>query len=258
MKKILSILLLITLQTFADVPNATFIKIKKELAITLPKVTVDKIQDTPIANVYEITSQHKIFYVDISGKYALIGNLVDLTTKDNLTQIAAESINVVNFSDLPLKLAIQKIMGNGRRKIAIFTDPECPFCKRLEQETVPNLKDVTIYYYLYPLAIHERAASDAKQILCSEIPVKTLTDWMKDNKVLPTKDKCNNVTNLKKMKDLGNSIGLQNTPSIILQNGRIIPGLVPADYLNQMIANASPIESQGPLKIKKTIQIESK
>lgn len=257
MKKILSMVLVVVSMSCFAVSDATIKTIQSQLKSTLPMVKIDKISDTPIQNIYEVTSMHKIFYVDGSGRYALIGNLVDLSTKTNLTQLAVESISIVSWNELPLKIAIQKVIGNGKRKIAVFTDPDCPFCKRLEQETVPNLKNVTIYYFLFPLSsIHANAISDSQKILCSETPEATFTNWMKDNKSLPANTKCNNAKILKDMLDTGNKIGVEQTPTIILTDGKVIPGLIPADYLNQLIADSVKIESATAIE-SATHNIES-
>ena len=232
-----------TLNVFA-VTSTTKQAITNNLAKSLPAIKIDNIKDTPVSSIYEITSAHKIFYVDGSGHYAFIGNMINLDTKDNLTQIAMENVSVIDWGSLPLKIAIRHIIGNGKSKIAVFTDPDCPFCQRLEQETVPNLKDVTIYYYLYPLSIHESAKSDAQKILCAENPEKVYLDWMVDNKKLPDKIKCNNADTLLTIQQLADKFGISETPTIILPNGKIITGLVPADYLNQLITNSKIIESK--------------
>ncbi|MBY0379764.1 MAG: DsbC family protein [Burkholderiales bacterium] len=260
MKKTLFLFLFVLgLQCFA-VTLSTSDLIKSSLKHTLPKVNVTAINDTPIPNIYQVISDKKIFYVDSSGKYLFIGNLIDLSTKANLTQLAVQSISVVDWNQLPLKIAIRHVNGDGKRKIAVFTDPDCPFCKQLDQETVPKLKNVTIYYYLYPLAIHARAESDAKKILCSETLETTFLSWMKDNKALPLKTVCNNANNLKQMITIGKLVGVEATPTIVLPDGNIITGLVPADYLNQLITNAvsndkKPLE--GSISDASNIKVES-
>ena len=210
-------------------------KIKSSIKLNLPKITIESINPTAIPNMYEVVSGKKIFYVDSTGSYIFIGNMIDLKTKDNLTQNHLESISVVNWNSLPLNNAIRKVNGNGKYKIAIFTDPECVFCKRLEIETTSNLKDTTIYYFFFPLPNHAEAEKLSLQILCSEDTESAFTMWMKDGKLLQNRTNCTNAKTLKLMKDLGEKIGVEATPLIILPNGKIITGVVPADYLNQLI-----------------------
>ncbi len=211
-------------------------QIKKNLNSSLPDLVIDQILPTTVAGVYEIDSGRKVFYVDSTGKYAFVGNMLDLTTKSNLTQERTTELNRIDWNKLPTDVAIRRVIGNGQNKIAIFTDPDCPFCKRLENETVPNLENVTIYYYFFPLSIHPTALSDSKRILCAENPEDTLVNYMAKGKALPKNDKCNNAKKITVMQDLGNNlVQVTGTPTIILPNGRILSGLVPADYLSRMI-----------------------
>jgi len=249
MRKILNVVLLtLNLSIIAMVisplnalESDTYIAIKNSLKTTLPDLTVDQINSTAIPNIYEIISGRKVFYVDGTGHYALLGNMVDLTTKQSLTELKVQELSVVDWKKLPLGIALRQVIGKGERRIAIFTDPDCPFCQHLEQDTIPKLKNVTVYYFLYPLAMHANAESDSKKILCSEIPDQTFINWMKDNKTLPTRTTCKNASQLAEMKDVATQVAqIEATPTIILPNGVILAGLVPPDYLNKLITETSP------------------
>lgn len=222
----------------------TLVTIKNSLKSTLPELPVDQINTTPVANVYEVISGRKVFYVDSTGKYAFLGNLVDLTTKQSLTEQKVKQLSLVNWDLLPLNIALVRVIGKGnlypKRRIAIFTDPDCPFCTRLEQDTIPKLHDVTVYYFLYPLSIHANAENDAKRILCSEIPLKAFTNWMESSVPLLSNTTCHNADTLSMMKDIGKRVvQVEATPTIVLPNGVQVPGLVPPDYLNQLITETS-------------------
>jgi thiol:disulfide interchange protein DsbC len=240
MRKLLALLLLAaTLAVNAD--NITN-QIKASLKTSLPELNIDEINPTVLPDVYEIVSGHKVFYVDSSGRYAFLGNMVDLSTKQSLTQARVEALSKVNFNQLPFSYALVRVNGTGERKLAIFTDPDCPFCQRLEQETIPKLTNVTIYYFLFPLAIHANAETDSKKIVCSETPDKTFLEWMVNGKSLPQRSECRNAANLSAIKDFGvKKIGVEATPTIILPNGKVMTGLIPADYLNQLLTEASPV-----------------
>jgi thiol:disulfide interchange protein DsbC len=249
MKKIIILLLSSLVIYFADAASTD--QIAKNLKIYLPDLIVDQINPTVIPNVYEVVSGHKIFYIDSTGRYLMLGNLVDLSTKQSITETRVNEISDVKFSSLPLNLALKQVIGNGERKIAVFTDPDCPFCQRLEQDTVPKLSNVTIYYFLFPLAIHANAETDSKKILCAENPDKTFLLWMKNSINLPNNSSCNASAKLAQMQKIGvNVVGVEATPTIVLQNGKVIKGLPPADYLNQLITDAMP-------KANKNISIES-
>lgn len=219
--------------------------IKTNLQKNLPDLAIDQIVGTQFTGVYEVDSGRKVFYVDATGNYALIGNLLDLRSKDSLTEQRTNELNIIDWKKLPTNIAIQKVVGNGENKIAIFTDPDCPFCKRLEAETVSKLKNVTIYYFLYPLPIHPNAANDSKKILCAENPESALQAFMTKDAPLGKNISCNNANNLTIMQSVGaNQVQVTGTPTIILPNGKIISGLVPADALSRAI-DANRAESSN-------------
>ena len=244
MYKIFGLLLLSFVLVFYANADDVSSQIVKNLKITLPEITVDQINPTAIPYVYEVVSGHKVFYVDSTGRYALLGNMVDLTTKQSITQTRIEQLSVVDWNKLPLAIALRQVIGSGERKIAVFTDPDCPFCQRLEQDTIPKLTNVTVYYFLFPLSIHANAALDSKKILCSETPDKTFLAWMKNGVNLPMRSNCKAVANLTIMQDIGkNMIGVEATPTIVLASGKIMQGVIPPDYLNQLITEASPVKA---------------
>lgn len=216
--------------------------IKSNLKTNLPDLKVEQVNPTAIPNLYEVVSGRKIFYVDSTGRYAILGNMVDLTNKQSITEARVKQLSVVDFRSLPLNIALKQTIGTGERKIAIFTDPDCPFCKRLETDTIPKLKNVTIYYFLFPLtSIHANAAIDSKKILCSENPDRAYLQWMTDSKALGNKTECANAKVLTQMQEVGKKvIQVEATPTIVLENGNIVAGLVPADYLGKLINDAHP------------------
>lgn len=237
-KILLSLLASLSILAYAsDMPSTKVTdQIKQNLSKNLPDLVVDRVLTTPFKGVYEVDSGRKIFYVDETGSYAMIGNMLDLSNKQSLTEKRTTDLNIVDWNKLPLDVAIRTINGNGKNRIAIFTDPDCPFCKRLEQETVSKLKNVTIYYFLYPLPIHPNAENDSKKILCAENSESALLAFMNKDASLGKITTCKNADRLTKMKDAANNqVQVTGTPTIVLPNGRIISGLVPADYLTNLI-----------------------
>jgi thiol:disulfide interchange protein DsbC len=210
--------------------------IKKNLMNKLPELEITSIESTNIVNIYEVISRNKVFYVDATTNYLIIGNIIDLKSKINLTQDRIDSLSKIKFSDLPLNQAIIHINGNGKNKLAVFTDPHCPFCRKLEQTTLKDIKDSTLYYFLLPSASHEGAESDAKRILCSENKEKVFLDYMRDGtKIKNNNTNCANAKTLDLIKSVATKINIEVTPSIITQDGRIIIGAVSSDYLNQVL-----------------------
>lgn len=216
--------------------------IQAKLKINLPDLVIDQIIATPIQGIYEVDSGRKVFYVDRSGDFALLGNLLDLKTKTSLTEYRTEALNKINWKQLPLDLALLRIKGNGdKNRIAIFTDPDCPFCKRLETETISHLNDIRIYYFLFPLPIHSQAMDHAQRILCAENPESAMLSFMTKDIGLGKNNTCGNINKLTKIIAVGrNIVQVSGTPTIVLPNGRLVSGLVPADYLSRLITENQP------------------
>lgn len=220
--------------------NLSTDQLKANLIKQVPGLTnVDQINSTKINGLYEVVVGRKIFYVSTDGKYAVFGNVVNLASKQSITEQRMQEIAKVDFSKLPLDLAISQVIGDGSRKIAVFTDPDCPYCKMFEKQVVPQLKDVTVYSFLFPLPIHPNAATHAKQIWCSKERSATWAAWMQKDTALPTNTSCNTSALDQVMKVGTDLVQVDGTPTIILANGQILPGMVPADQLNTKLDEIS-------------------
>ncbi len=226
-------------------------QIKADLVKQVPGLTqIDQVNPTKIAGLYEVVVGRKIFYVSTDGKYAMFGNMVDLATKQSITDQRMQSLSKVDFSKLPLDLAIKQVNGDGSHKIAVFTDPDCPYCKMFEKQVVPQLKNVTIYSFIFPLPIHPNAANDAKKIWCSKDRAATWAAWMQKDTALPTDTSCD-TSGLDTIMKIGTeTVQVDGTPTLILETGEMIPGMLPADQLNAKLdpssSNASaPVASSA-------------
>ncbi len=244
-KKLLYILgIVYSFSAIAAATNPPENTIKAALKNKLPDLVVDSILPTPIDGVYEVDSGRKVFYVNKSADYAFIGNLIDLNSKVSLTEDRTNRLNKIEWSRLPVDVAIRRVIVNKKEptklsKIAVFTDPDCPFCKRLETETLSKLQGVVIYYYLFPLPIHPNAAEHARKILCAENPESSLLGFMAKDAPLGKNASCKDgIKKLTQMQEIANTLVQVNaTPTIILPNGRIVSGLIPADNLTNLISN---------------------
>jgi len=215
-------------------------KLKADLVKQVPGLTqVDQVNPTKINGLYEVVVGRKIFYVSTDGKYAVFGNIVDLATKQSVTEQRMQDLAKVDFSKLPLDLAIKQVNGDGSRKIAVFTDPDCPYCKMFEKQVVPQLQNVTVYSFLFPLPIHPNAATHAKQIWCSKDRTATWAAWMQKDTALPTNTSCDTSGLDKVMKVGSETVQVDGTPTIVLSTGQILPGMVPADQLNAKLDELS-------------------
>jgi thiol:disulfide interchange protein DsbC len=176
----------------------------------------------------------EVFYTDDKAAFLVLGNIVNLATKENITDTRMKQINRVNFADLPLDSAIKIVRGNGSRKIAIFEDPNCCYCKRFERD-LQSVSDITVYVFLYPILAPD-SVTKAKAIWCSPNPGKAWIDTMVRDTV-PTKEgTC--PTPLDKNLALGREKRIHGTPTIIFENGERVPGAITMADLEKKFAEA--------------------
>lgn len=200
--------------------------------------SIQQVRPAPVAGLFEVVTQEQLFYVDATGQYLFNGNLIDLQSKRNLTEVRKKEVFAIKFNKLPLELAMVKVKGNGKRKLAYFTDPNCSYCKKLEQE-LKKIDDVTLYLFLFP--IFEGSAEKVKAVWCSADRVKTWDEMML-NGVQPTAANCN--TTIDKVKALGERLHINGTPALIFSDGAIVPGYLPSADLNAALdaAAAKPVD----------------
>ncbi len=215
-------------------------QIKAQLIKEIPDMTkIDDIRKSQINGLYEVAVGRKVFYTSTDGKYLIFGNIVDVATKKSLTEARTQELSKVKWSDLPLDLAIKEVNGTGERKIAIFSDPECPYCQIFEKQVAPNLTNTTIYTFLFPLAMHKNSKAYSEAIWCSKDRTNVWVEWMRNKTVLPTNTSCD-TSGLDKVFKVGTElVQVEGTPTIILSNGQILPGMVPPDQLITQMDAAS-------------------
>ena len=213
--------------------NANEATIRKAFEEKFPDAKVEKVTKTEFGGLYEVLVQDQIVYTDAKGSFLLQGSLIDLKTGKNVTADRRGELTRINFDALPLDLAIKIVKGNGKRKMAIFSDPDCPFCRRLEND-LTKVTDVTIYTFLYPIdSLHPQAREKSKAIWCSPDRVKAWNDYMLNNTAPTAATTCD--TPLAKIGELGEKYRINGTPTIYFANGRKVPGAVPAEQLEQML-----------------------
>lgn len=208
-------------------------KLKAELKKRVPEMPVDSVRKVPYGGLYEVLVNGEIFYTDEKAGFLLVGPLVDLKTKENVTETRLRQVNKVNFNDLPFDRAIKIVRGDGSRKVAIFEDPNCAYCKRFERD-LQGISDITVYVFLYPI-LSADSVEKAKAIWCSPNPGKVWIDTM-TKEIVPTGDKsC--PTPLDKNVALGKEKRIQGTPTIIFEDGDRIPGAISmADFVKKLDA----------------------
>ena len=196
---------------------------------------VISVSETPIQGIYEVVvSGKQIIYTDAKGDYMFVGDLIDVNTRKSLTDERAADLNKIDFATLPFDKAIKEVRGNGKLKVAVFSDPDCPYCKRLEHE-FEKMTDITIYNFMMPIpSLHPDAARKAELIWCQKDHTKVWTEWMRKGK-LPENGKAGCSNPVAETTSLGEQLGFTGTPTLVFPNGRVQSGYSPMPMLKEII-----------------------
>jgi len=212
--------------------------IRKNLAQRLPNLpAIDEVSKTPMPGLYEVRFGTDVIYTDETGQYLIEGHLIDTKTRANLTEARVNKLTQIDFASLPLKDAILIKQGTGARKLVIFGDPNCGYCKHLERDLV-TLKDVSIYTFLYPILGPDSNAK-SRDIWCSRDPAKTWRSWMVDGTVPPRAMGNCDTAAIQRNIALGTKHRVRGTPGVVFEDGSRSPGAMPAAELETRIAAAA-------------------
>ena len=183
---------------------------------------VRSVSPAPVSGLYEVLVGNDVFYTDSSGKYLIQGEIIELATGKNITEQRQADLNRIKWADLLPANAIKTVRGNGSRQLAVFSDPNCGYCKRLEK-SLQQLDNVTVYTYLLPI-LGPDSLQKSKQIWCSADPYKTYMDWMISGSTPSGKSDC--ATPLDKNMAFAKSYGVTGTPTLFFADGSRFPGAV--------------------------------
>ncbi|WP_197713911.1 DsbC family protein [Polynucleobacter necessarius] len=183
---------------------------------------VKSVSPAPVSGLYEVLVGNDIFYTDASGKYLIQGEIIELTSGKNITEQRQADLNRLKWSDLSPANPIKNVRGNGSRQLAVFSDPNCGYCKRLEK-SLQQLDNVTIYTYLIPI-LSPDSAQKSKQIWCSSDQYKAYIDWMINGIAPSGKGECS--TPLAKNMAFAKTHGITGTPTLFFTDGSRFPGAV--------------------------------
>jgi thiol:disulfide interchange protein DsbC len=207
--------------------------VKKLLEQKFEGASVTNIGKSPVSGLYEAMIDTQIVYTDAKVAYVIVGSIYDANTKKNLTEAKKRELSRVAFDSLPLNLAFKKVKGNGQRKLAVFSDPDCPYCAKLEQE-LKSIDNVTIYTFLYPIdQLHPDAARKARLVWCAPDKVRAWDEFFESGTLPKNDDACENP--IAATSALGQQMGISATPTLIFADGSIIPGAIPAQRLEAEI-----------------------
>ena len=211
--------------------------IRKNIAERLPDFPkIDEITKTPIAGLYEVRAGAEVFYTDEQGNHLIDGQLIDTRTKVNLTEARLNKINAIDFASLPLKDALMWKVGSGARKIVVFADPNCGYCKRFERD-LQRAKDVTVYTFLLPI-LGGDSPEKSRNIWCAKDNTAAWRNWMLDGVAPPrTMGECDS-TAIERVTALARKYRVNGTPAIVFEDGKRVPGAMSLEQLEkQLIAS---------------------
>jgi thiol:disulfide interchange protein DsbC len=215
------------------VPPAVEQAVKKNIAERLPNLAkVDEVSRTPMPGLYEVRIGLDILYTDAEGNFVLQGNLIDTKAQRNLTEDRVEKLLAINFDTLPVKDAFTIVRGNGKRKLAVFEDPNCGFCKRFERD-LQKVDNVTVYMFLYPILGPDSVAK-SKDIWCAKDKGKTWQDLMVRDQV-PAKATCDTAAVTRNI-EYGKKLKITGTPTLVFADGSRVPGAIPATQVEKLLA----------------------
>ncbi len=201
-----------------------------------PNTHFNHIAPTPVPGITEVTMGPNVAYVDASGRYFFFGHLFDMQKQQDLTANLLQKANKIDFSALPLKNAIVTVHGNGSRKLVVFLDPDCPYCRALEPQ-LQHLNNVTIYTFLYPLTgLHPGSMAASTAIWCSKDPEQAMYRYMEKG-VKPSVPAAGCATPLNANLALGQKLHVAGTPTLIAGDGRVMVGSAASAAIDAFLDN---------------------
>jgi len=211
-------------------------KVKAELRKKIPEAQVDVVRKVPFGGLYEVVVGSEIFYTDEKTSFLVLGSIVDMKTRENVTEQRMRQLNRVAFDALPLDQAIKVVRGNGTRRVAVFSDPNCGYCKRFERDLI-GVNDITVYYFLYPILAPD-SVQKSKAVWCAPDRGKAWLDYMVRDLALPAETSCNTAV-IDKTLEWGKNKRITGTPTMFFEDGERVPGAIPLADFEKRLAAAS-------------------
>ena len=205
--------------------------IKRTLEGRLGGVKVDAVAKTPYLGLYEVRVDSEILYTDEKMNYIFSGNIIDGKNMQNLTEKRLRELSGIKWENLPLDAAVKTVRGSGKRLLAVFSDPNCPYCKRFEKD-LAKVDDITIYTFLYPI-LSQDSHDKSKAVWCSADKSKAWSELML-NAVVPVAARCD--TPIEKNLELGRKYRITGTPTLVFASGERVPGAISAERIEKQFA----------------------
>jgi thiol:disulfide interchange protein DsbC len=211
--------------------------IRKNLSERIPQIPkIEEITPTPLAGIYELRlSTNEIYYSDATGNFLIQGNLIDTKSKRNLTEERENKLSAIDFNTLPFKDAITIVHGNGKRKLAVFEDPNCGYCKRFERD-LAKVDNVTVYLFLMPV-LGPNSVEKSHHVWCAKDPAAAWTNMMQKD-MAPSAAQCNTAA-VERNLEFGRRYKITGTPTLVAQDGTRVPGAINSTQIEKLLADAT-------------------
>ena len=222
--------------TLASTAGAQEATLRKNLTERLPQLQkIEEVSKTPIPGLFEVrVNGTDIFYTDAEGNYLIQGSLIDTKQRRNLTEERVDKLTAISFDALPFKDAFTIVRGNGKRKLAVFEDPNCGYCKRFERD-LQKVDNVTIYMFLYPI-LSADSSEKSKHIWCAKDRAKAWQDWMVRDKPAAVAS-CDSAA-IDRNVEIGHKHKINGTPTLIFSNGTRVPGAIASAEVEKYLADS--------------------
>ncbi len=195
---------------------------------------IDEITKTEIPGLYELrVMETEIFYTDEQGNYIIQGGqLIDTRTRANVTEQRIAKLTAIDFKSLALKDAMVWKQGTGERKLVVFADPNCGYCKKFEKD-LQAVKDVTVYTFLYPI-LGGDSPEKSKQIWCAKDNTKAWRDWMLKGTLVTDSPQCD-TSALQRNFAFGQKHRIRGTPGLVFEDGRHQAGAMNSEQIEKQL-----------------------
>lgn len=212
--------------------------IRKNLAERLPNFpAIEEISKTPMPGLFEVrVNGTDLLYTDAEGNFLIQGMLIDTKARVNLTEERTDKLTAIAYKDLPFKDAFTIVKGNGKRKLAVFEDPNCGYCKKFERD-LAKIDNVTVHVFLYPI-LSKDSADKSKAIWCAKDKGKAFTDWMLKD-IQPPAASCD-ASAVDRNVEFGKKNRITGTPTLFFVDGSRVPGAIPTERIEKLLSDAKP------------------
>ena len=219
----------------APLAQAQEATIRKNLGERIPQLQkIDEVSRTPMNGLWEVRMGNEILYTDSEGNFLIQGSLIDARNKRNLTEERVEKLSAIDFDALPVKDAFTIVRGNGKRKLAVFEDPNCGYCKRFERD-LQKVDNITIHMFLYPI-LGGDSHDKSRNIWCAKDKGKAWQDQMVRDQMAASAS-CD-ASAIARNVEFGKKHRITGTPTLFFVDGSRVPGAVNAAQVEKFLADA--------------------